>query len=100
METFAEWDIEDRVVGLSFDTIALNTGNSGGACVLIQRALDRQLLNLACRYHIIELVTDKVFVECIGPSSGPNIQFFSRLSERWSFINTGDFHSITEEDSV
>ena len=68
--------------------------------MLIQQAPDRQLLNLACRYQVIESITDKVFVECVAPSSGPNILIFSRLSDRWSFINTGDFHSITEEDSV
>lgn len=100
LKTLAYWDIEDRIVGLSFDTTASNTGKSGGACVLIERALDRHLLNLACRHHIMELVADKVFVECFGPSSGPNIQLFLRLTERWNFINTSDFNSITVEDAV
>lgn len=70
MEVLRDWEVEDRIVALTFDTTASNTGRFSGACILIEQALGRQLLNLACRHHMLELVVEKAFVECLGPSVG------------------------------
>lgn len=98
LDALADWDLNDRVAGLSFDTTASNTGVSSGACVLIEQGLHRQLLNLACRHHMMELVAEKAFTECLGPSSGPDIPLFSRLKERWPYICTDQFCPIANED--
>lgn len=98
LDTLADWGLADRIAGLSFDTTASNTGVSSGACVLIEQGLQRQLLNLACRHHIMELVAGKAFTECIGPSSGPDIPLFSRLKERWPNVCTDQFRPIADED--
>ena len=69
--TLEDWGVENRVVPLSFDTTASNTGLvSGGG---------HDVLHLACRHHIYELVCEKAFTTCFGPSSGPEIQLFKRF---------------------
>ena len=50
-----EWDITDRVAAMSFDTSS-NTGHISGVCTLIQQKLGRELLFLACRHHVLELL--------------------------------------------
>ncbi|KAG0717195.1 hypothetical protein GWK47_054949 [Chionoecetes opilio] len=53
-----------------------NTGMVQGACIRIERALEKPLVWLACRHHILEVVLKDVFEACMGPSSGPNIALF------------------------
>ena len=42
-----EWGVVDRVAALSFDVTASNTGRHSGACLLIERGLNKGLLHLA-----------------------------------------------------
>lgn len=50
-EKLVEWNIVDRVEGMSFDTTSSNTGIHIGAGVLLEKKMGRKLLNLACRHH-------------------------------------------------
>jgi len=62
------WGIaSDLISAMCFDTTSVNTGSRDGVCVLIEAALKKHLLNLACRYHMMELVLEKVF--CPSPQS-------------------------------
>ena len=76
MDALKDWEIADRVVALSFDTTSSNTGISKGACTLIEQGLDHEVLHMACRHHILELVAAKAYTECMGPTSGPEVQLF------------------------
>lgn len=78
-----EWNLADRIKFMSFDTTASNTGAYSGACVLLEQKMGKELISLACRHHILELIVAKVFDTLMGPSSGPNIKLFQR------FGNTG-----------
>ena len=49
------YQIEDNIVGLSFDTTASNTGPAMGACIRLETHLSRGLLWLGCRRHVMEL---------------------------------------------
>ena len=69
-----EWELEERVRGLCFDTTAVNSGLVNGACTLIEQKLDRLVLHLACRHHVYELVLKKAFSTNLGVSSGSDIQ--------------------------
>jgi len=52
-----EWKkIRDVVQGLVFDTTSSNTGIHKGACVLIEEALGRELVNIGCRHHVLEVI--------------------------------------------
>ena len=99
LDTLRDWDLVDRVIGLSFDTTAANSGQHNGACVLIEDALGRQLLNLACRHHMFELVADKAFMEAMGPSNGPDIAIFQRFQKQWKLIDSANFKPFTTDDA-
>lgn len=71
-----EWDLAGRVKFMCFDTTATNTGAETAACVLLEKKLGRDLISLACRHHIMELIVAKVFETLMGPSSGPNVKLF------------------------
>ncbi|KAG0710345.1 hypothetical protein GWK47_002509 [Chionoecetes opilio] len=79
---------------MSFDTTASNTGIHTGCCRLLEEALGKPLLNLACRHHVIELILAAAFKEVMGPSSGPTIQLFKRFREQWPYIPHEDPEAI------
>ncbi|KAG0716953.1 hypothetical protein GWK47_008430 [Chionoecetes opilio] len=88
-----EWDLEDKVVGMSFDTTAANIGRHSGACVLLERKLSRGMLYFACRHHILEVIMGAVFRACAGPSSGPDIQVFRRFQRQWNLLDKKEFRT-------
>lgn len=95
-----EWNISDGVRCMSFDTTASNTGRKAGACVLLEQKLNRDLISLACRHHIHELIVAKVFSVLMEPSSCPDINLFKRFSEYWPSIDRESYESAIIEDSV
>ncbi|GBP55007.1 hypothetical protein EVAR_34482_1 [Eumeta japonica] len=66
---------------MSFDTIASNTGARKGACVLLEEKTGHDLLWLACRHHVFEIMLSKIFTLCFGPSSSPQIPLFKRFCD-------------------
>ncbi|KAG0722564.1 hypothetical protein GWK47_044271 [Chionoecetes opilio] len=82
-----ESSLEGNIIGMAFDTTAANTGMVQGACIRIERTLEKPLVWLACRHHILEVVLKDVFEACMGPSSGPNIALFKRLQNRWPIVD-------------
>jgi hypothetical protein len=85
---------------MCFDTTASNTGSQAGACVLLEKMLGRELISLACRHHIMELIVAKVFDALMGPSSGPNIKLFQRFGEYWSSIDRFSYESGLDVDFI
>jgi hypothetical protein len=71
VKTLQEWGVQHRTKSMCFDTTASNTGRLSGACALIEAKLGRQLLYLACRHHVHEIVLSDVCKMCLGCSSGP-----------------------------
>lgn len=72
-----QWNCKDEVVNMVFDTTATNTGHLSGACIRIQKGLNRALLWSACRHHIGETVLTHVFHDLgIEKSSSPNVSMF------------------------
>ena len=82
-----QWDIENQVVALCFDTTASNTGHRRGACVQIEQKLNQDLLYLACRHHIMELLIGTTFDKMLKASSGPEILLFKRFMKQWPSID-------------
>ena len=76
-ECLEDWGVSDRVIGMCFDTTSANTGDVKGACTLLQQKMERNLFSFACRHHVQELLVEKAFASCLGPSSGPEINLFS-----------------------
>ena len=82
-----EWKIMDQIVGISFDTTAANTGRLNGACTLLELKMQKKLLWLACRHHVLEVVCGDVFKALFGATSAPFIPLFRRFQEYWPKID-------------
>ncbi|KAG7157989.1 hypothetical protein Hamer_G014858 [Homarus americanus] len=52
-----DWSCASNVKALCFDTTSSNTGRVQGAVVHLEALLEKQLLRLGCRHHVMELVT-------------------------------------------
>ncbi|XP_060880027.1 uncharacterized protein LOC132951961 [Metopolophium dirhodum] len=88
-DTLEKWSLLDKVQGFVFDTTSSNTGRLNGACALLEQRLGRDVLHLACRHHIFELILQAAIVESkLHISSGPDIAVFKRFKNAWNGINT------------
>ena len=72
---------------MGFDTTSSNTGIRKGACTILQEVLQRQLLWMACRHHVLELVIGAAFGELFGATSGPEVPIFKKLQDIWPRFN-------------
>jgi len=81
------WEIEKKIAGLVFDTTATNSGCIKGSCVLLEKKLCKELLHLACRHHVHELVLEAVATDLLGESKDPRLPFFAKLESAWPQID-------------
>jgi len=95
-----DWDVQDQVVAMSFDTTSSNTGKLNGACVLIEQTLQKNLLHLACRHHMYELVIGAVISTCLGQSCGPEVPLFKRFQTQWHFLDQGNYQDASTDETV
>ena len=86
MATVSDWAIADSIKALSFDTTSSNTGRMNGACMIFEQLLGRNVLHLACRHHIHEIMLEEALSVTMGPSSGPDILLFKRFKTFWPNI--------------
>ena len=98
IELLYKWNIAEQVRGLVFDTTASNTGINTGACTLIEKALGRELVWVACRHHIMEIVLSSVFKAVMGDTTGPCVEVFKRFQSQWDVINKENFDLPDEAD--
>ena len=83
-----EWGITDKVQAMCSDTTASNTGRISGACILLEQLMDRDLLYLLFRRHILEIVLRSVFETKLKlTTSGPDVGIFKRFKEQWPNID-------------
>lgn len=103
VNSLGEWGVADEVCALCFDTTASNTGHRSGACALIEQKLDRDLLYMACRHHVMELVVGAAFEKTVGSagaSTGPDILLFKRFKEQWPYIDRASFKPAASDPAV
>jgi len=87
VQALNDWNLTDKVGAMSFDTTASNSGAAKGAAVLIEQKMAKDLLHLACRHHIFEVMLGDVLNLLAWPSSGPDIPIFKRFKDEWQSIN-------------
>ena len=61
-----------------------------GACTGLQQLLGRQILWLACRHHILELVVGAAFTELFGDTKSPEVTLFKLLKTSWDSLDLSD----------
>ena len=76
LQAVKDWQLEDRIVALSFDTTASNTGKHVRTCVILERLLNRKLMCPACRHHVLELLLRRVGTTVFGNTTGPTNKDF------------------------
>ena len=78
-----DWNSDALVIGACFDTTAANTGWLQGACVRIEKDLNRPLLWLPCRHHIAELFLKDAWTSIFGEDMSPYYQEFKDFQKIW-----------------
>ena len=66
-------------------------------CTLIMQQLKTNLLHLACRHHIFEIMIEKDFVMC--SSFGPEVALFKQFQQQWQSIDHSKFTTLKERDN-
>lgn len=90
-QTCDEFNIEGRqIVALSCDNEMTNVGVRGGTCSLVEREIDRPLLRLMCRHHVLEIVVKDVYHH-LFKSDTPNNEFYGILKGIWHELREADF---------
>lgn len=86
-----------------FDFIFVSFFDSGihkGTCAMIEKALDRKLVWLPCRDHIMEIINEGVFEVFWKTTSGPNIPLFVRFKSYWNEVDQSNFKSGMEDEII
>ncbi|XP_073435251.1 uncharacterized protein [Dendrobates tinctorius] len=99
-EYLQEWGLPNTVKAMCFDTAASNTGRLKGACVLLEQMLGRELLHLACRHHILEIVLRGVFDTKMGSTTGPHRDIFKRFVTAWPKIDKGKYDTGISDNLI
>ena len=95
------WGVRTNVKALCFDTTASNSGQWKGACILLERKLDKKLLMLGCRHHILELILGAAYKKTFGDTKSPINEGFKQFREKWSTINIeSGFKTLTRAEAL
>jgi hypothetical protein len=82
-----DWNCEQSVVNMTFDTTASNTGQISAACITLQLKLGRALLWSACRHHVGEIILTHVFNDLnVEASKAPECMLFLRFQKNFGKI--------------
>lgn len=92
-----QFNIAERVDALSYDTTANNTGVHKGAATLLKKKLGRDLMDLPCRHHSLEIYLKSVFELKHAASSAPGVPIFDRFANAWVTLDHKSFESGIED---
>ena len=94
-EALDSWGLTESIIACGFDTTASNTGINLGSCKILQDLIQRQILWLACRHHMGELIVKAAFHCIFGKTKGPVETLCKTLQDSWSSIDTQDIQLPT-----
>ncbi|KAG7155567.1 hypothetical protein Hamer_G030873 [Homarus americanus] len=86
-----DWSCASNVKALCFDTTSSNTGRVQGAVVHLEALLEKQLLRLGCRHHVMELVVRVAASNIFGKTSAHTDPLFQTLKKRWSQLDHSQY---------
>ncbi|KAG7154590.1 hypothetical protein Hamer_G014936, partial [Homarus americanus] len=81
-----DWSCASNVKALCFDTTSSNTGRVQGAVVHLEALLEKQLLRLGCRHHVMELVVRAAASNIFDKTSAPTDPLFQTLKKRMAIF--------------
>src|SRR5688572_25265174 len=80
---------------MCFDTTVSNTGCKGGVCIKLEAELGKDLLNIACRHHVSEIVLEKVF-SLHDSARSPKLAIFSHFHDFWPQIDQAKYRTAMD----
>ena len=86
-EIIDDWNLTEKIIAVGFDTTSSNTGVHKGACTILQQLLNRQILWMACRHHVLELVVGSAFKQLFGDTTSPEVTLFKILKTNWEELD-------------
>src|SRR5215469_9960870 len=95
-----QWGAVGNIKGMCFDTTAVNTGRLNGTCVLLEQLLEKNLLYLPCRHHILEVVLKSIFDCKMGSTTGPQPEIFKRFQAWWPNRDITNYKSGLENEKM
>jgi hypothetical protein len=58
--------------------------------------LEKKLLHLACRHHVLELIAKATFIELFGETTSPDTPQFNNFQNAWATINKSAFNKLED----
>lgn len=77
------WNICETIKGICFDTTSVNSGHRNGACILLENKIEGICCGGFVVITILEIFSEAVVVQALGPSTCPDIS----LQSRWYYID-------------
>lgn len=99
-ETLKDWGLCETIKALCCDTTNSNLGNKAGAAVILEQLLEKDLLYLPCRHHIMELILSCIFNLYFPGSSGPEVSLFKKFKNSWSQIDKTKYEKGLRNSSL
>ena len=96
------WDgklMEDITGNKHVDRLPVIVSGEGTSQLLGAPKVQRNLLYLPCRHHIMELLISTAFEKAVSGlcRGGPIVQLFKRLKEQWNVIDKIIFHAASTD---
>ena len=92
LDTLDKWKIErDLIIGLVLDTTSINAGNCSGVAVFLEQIFGTKLLLLACRHHVLALLSGAAASMIYSITKSLNEAVFQVLVNRWSVLDKINF---------
>ena len=82
-------DLADKIIDVGFDTTSSKTGVHKRACTSLQQLLDRQILWMACRHHVLEaeLVKGSASKQLFGDTISLKVTLFKIMKTSWEDLD-------------
>ena len=93
-----DWGCASSIKALCFDTTSSNTGRVQGAVIRLEALLEKQLLRLGCRHHVMELVVGAAASNIFGKTTAPMDPLFQTLKKRWSELDHSQYLRLDIKD--
>lgn len=96
-----DWQVEERIKAICFDTTSVNTGEKNGTCKKLRDKYNGKLLSLACRHHVLEIIISAVYSCALNDKSqSPNIGLFVTFKDVWKNLDTSKIECGIEHEKV
>lgn len=100
LKLIEDWELQEYVVSLCFDTTYVNSGRSKGAAIRLETHLDKRIQFFPCRHHIYELVLRVVYEHFMGATKSDTVKRFGDFKKTWENIDKKEYAPGTADIDI